>query len=411
MDRRPGVSAVRVDRSANSHAEGDGGRFEMVVISVHRADEYIDRIGRFQERNLARRAGREYALTMEQTQTNSQWKVWASLGIVAAAAVGIFLATRPTTPADAKIGGPDTWDPATRQYVAEQHALAEQHFNQGRPLEAQAVLTKLVTDYPGDPVGHALLGQMHMAQDQWKPAYASLSRSLELDEEQAEIHFAAGTVAELLDKDAVAITHYKRAAELEPGDGRYPLRVANAALKAKSYDDARIYALRVLKLDDTASQGYAILAAVAAQQNQIDSAIDRYNKAIERTDPQTERAKFVSYTLWKAQLLRRKADPKGREEALNLLLALPESQTNTNLRVTSELSQTYLSLNRKLDAAEVWADWCADNPLDAKAAANAGLCYQRAGKTKNAQLWHTRAVKLAPHLPEVQALGKAINRP
>lgn len=345
---------------------------------------------------------------MEQTQSNSQWKVWASLGIVAVAAVGVFLATRPTTPAGAKTGGPATWDAETRRYVAEQHALAEQHANRGRVLEAQSVLSQLVGRYPADHAGHAMLGKMHMALDQWAPAYKALTRSLELEPKQPEVEFAAGTVAELLDQDAEALGHYKRAAELDARDSRFPLRVANAALKVKAHDDARLYALRALEMDDTISQGYAILAEVAARRNEIDSALDRYDKALARTDPRTERSKLVSYTLRKAQLLRRKPGARGREEALNLLLALPEAKANTHAHVAEALAQTYLSLNRKREAAEAWAAWCADNPLDAKAAANAGLCYHRAGDLDRARQWHTRAAKLAAHLPEVQALGKAL---
>ncbi len=345
---------------------------------------------------------------MEQTQTSSKWKVWASLAIVAVAAAGIFFATRPTTPADAETGGPESWDAQTRQHVAEQHALAEEHFNQGRVREAQAVLEKLVTDYPADPVGHALLGKVHVAQSQWSDAYDAFDRSLALDGNQPETQFVAGTVAELLAKNEQAVAHYKRAAELDSKDARYPLRVANASMKVKAYDDVRFYALRALEIDDSISQAYALLAAVAAKRNEIDSAIDRYDKALQRTDPFAERNKFVSYTIWKARLLRRKVDPQGRAEALNVLLALPEAQAHTHAQVTEELAQTYLSLNRQAEAAGVWVAWFKDNPLDGRAAAQAGLCYHRAGQLDEARRWHDTATKLAPHLPETQALGKAL---
>jgi len=305
-----------------------------------------------------------------------------------------------------RLGGPDTWSPQVREHVAAEHRHIRDLIDKAQLGDAHLTALQLLKDYPADPVGHKLLGQIRVAQRQYRPALEAFERSLELDPEQPEVHFVAAVMAERLDQLDQAVEHMETAVRQRPGEPKYPMYLASTCLKTGQLEDARMAALQTLKLDPERPEAYATLAEVAARLGQVEMAVDHIEDALARVEPGT--SDHVVYTLRWVQLLRRQGTA-GREEALNVLHSLPDPLQESRREIVAEKALTYLSLNRPADAGEAWAAWVQSHPMDADAAARAGLAFHRAGMPGPAEemLRHARRIGKAHH-PRVQALNQAL---
>lgn len=337
-------------------------------------------------------------------------KISAGVIVFAAVVAMIYFAARPPATTSATTSGdtsgPVTWDATTKQYIADQHSKADQAMQHADFMQVRAILQPLLAKYPADAAGRTMLARALMAQGDWRAAYDEAKKSCQIDDHQAESHMLAGIMAERFDELPVARQHYERASELEPGSLQSSLYLANVCLKLKDYPNADLYALRVLRLDPSRAIAYAITAQVAAEQGQTDRAIEQWRKALIHTQPDS--AELLAYTMQEVMLLRRR-DIAGRQEAINVLLSLPENQIADIRRVTEELAQTYLSLSRPADASDTWWRWLKNHPTDGPAAAEAGLSAQRAGQTDRARQFLAHAQKIAPDHPLTAALRQTIN--
>jgi len=322
--------------------------------------------------------------------------------------IGLFVAiswmTDDAAPT-ARSGGPETWDAQTRREVQRRHEEIDEHMSRANFPGVRLLAMELIDDYPGDPQAYVYLAQAAMGQKQWQVAYDAAQQAVQRDPELHEIHFLAGVLAEKLDKNEAAASHYLQAMEVNDSAAKYPLYLANLYLRTNQLDEAQLYALRVLRLDPSIPQAYALLARIAGRQGKIDMALDQINRAI-KLAPADSKDRYA-YTLQRVRLLRRAGVPE-REEALNALLALPEAYRTQRREVTEELAQTYLSLERPGDAAEVWSAWVERHPGDAAASAETGLALLRAGETQTARDYLELAQRIKPHDPKVQALAKAL---
>ncbi|MFA7236979.1 MAG: tetratricopeptide repeat protein [Phycisphaeraceae bacterium] len=331
---------------------------------------------------------------------------WVIMLAVAAGAMIYFAVRPPVGTAASTSSSAMTWDATTTQYIADQHSKAALAMQHADFTQVRVILQPLLAKYPADAAGRTLLARALMAQGDWRAAYTEAKQSCRIDDHQAEAQMLAGIMAERFDELPAARQHYERASELEPGSVQCSLYLANVCLKLKDYPNADLYALRVLRLDPSRAIAYAITAQVAAEQGQIDRAIEQWRKALLHTQPDS--AELLAYTMQEVMLLRRR-DIAGREEAINVLLSLPESQIADNRRVTEELAQTYLSLSRPSDASDTWWRWLKNHPTDGPAAAEAGLSAQRAGQTDRARQFLAHAQKIAPDHPLTAALRQTIN--
>lgn len=327
------------------------------------------------------------------------------VSLIGLVAIGAYLVRRGPTGANGHAVGPATWDSATRAWVQQRRDRAAALLEQGAFDPAHAVLAELIAERDDDPVAHRLMVRVRMAKRQWTAAYESALRSLEFDANQPELHHSAGILCEKLDQFETAESHYARAMELDPSRPQFPLYRANVLLKLRRFDDAQVLALRALRLDPTTHQAHRVLAEAAAERGQTDLAIEQLDKALALVEIET--IDTLAYTLRKAEFLRRKG-PAAREEALNILAALPPSMQGVRVEIAEQTALTYLSLGRPADAAGVWEVWFTAHPRDARAAAEAGLAHHRAGNTERARRWYDKARRLAEHLPQVRALGKAL---
>lgn len=335
--------------------------------------------------------------------------IWIIVPVMAIGAMIYFALHSPSgsgsTSTSGGGGGPASWDAATSQYIADQHTHATEAMQHKDFTQARAVLQPLLEKYPGDAAGHAMLAKALIAQGRWHKAFEEAERACVLDDKLVDAHMLAGIIAERFDKLDIARHHYQRANELQPGSLQSALYLANICMKQKDWANADLYALQVIHLDPSQAIAYAITAQVAANQGQTERAIEQWEKALVHTP--TDDPKYLTYTMQRVQLLRRR-DMAGREEALNVLMSLPQKMRDDDRRVTEELAQTYLSLERPGDAADAWIAWLHDHPMDGPAAAEAGIDAQRAGQTDRAKQLLAIAQRLAPQHPLTGALKEAI---
>ncbi len=298
-------------------------------------------------------------------------------------------------------GRPETWEPAVRRQVADRRHLALDHFHTGKYAEARAILTELAKRYPDDAETRSALAQVLYAQHNVPGAYEQITQALALDSRKANDHQFAGELAMMLDQPEAARAHYAAAMKLAPGAAQHALRLANAHLRLGDPDAARMLALRTLKLNPSVHQAHAMLAEIAARRNKLPMAVDQMDKAIAAADQdQTVRL----YTLQKARYLRRDNQP---QRALAVLEAMGRAAMIDDA-VIEELAQTHLQLNQPRAAARLWAARLARDPGHVAAAAEAGLCFDRAGDRRNARHYLALAQRLNPDHPQVQALATAL---
>ncbi len=329
------------------------------------------------------------------------------LALLAGAVAGVVTLTADDKPQRRNPGNPDTWSAATRQYVAQQHDSAAAQLDKLNTAQARAILEDLLRRYPGDYQGLNMLGRTRVVDQQWQAAYDAFARSLALRTDQPEIHLAAGGIAERhLGKLEAARKHYRTAGKLAQDEPKFPLHLANVALKLNQPDEARLAALEVLRLDASVAKAHAILAEVAARQGKLDMAIESIQRARGLAEPGG--AEYTLYFLRHVEWLRR-SGAAGADQALAMLLRAPDTLKRRR-SYTEQLANTYQMLGDPANAAQAWADWFADHPTDAPAAAQAGLIYDRMGDAANARRYLAAARAIKPHHPLVQALAQALDR-
>lgn len=298
-------------------------------------------------------------------------------------------------------GGPETWQPATRQYVEAERRIAMDHFNVGQYESARAALTALAETYPDDPATHALLAQVIYAQKDVAGAYEAIGQAIALGDGSAESQQFAGELAMMQDKVAEAREHYAAALKADPASAKAALRLANAYLRLNELDAARLTALNTLKIDPAVHQAYAILAEVAARTGDPRMAHEQMGKAIAAA---TKRATVQLYTLQKAKYLRRDNKP---EQAMAVIKGLgPEAMLDT--AVIAALAQCHLQLGEAVEAGKLWATVLAWAPMNAEAAAEAGLCFHRAGDERHARQYLAMGQRINADHPKVRSLAKRL---
>jgi Flp pilus assembly protein TadD len=318
--------------------------------------------------------------------------------VVAAAALGVLFAAMNL--AGFKSGGPG--GEGSQKQLAELHESAQHLILSNQVPQAKLVIQRLLKGYPNDAEAHVLMAKVLMAEGMGDAAYAEVAQSLQLDATRDDVQFLAGTFAEksgLVDK---AKYHYLRAGELAPKNARYPMYLGQLLMKTNDLDGAQMQLLRAKSLDSSLSVIYSMLAEIASRQGKLDMAVDQVNKALEQTEPDSE--KYLAFMLQKAQLLRRANHP---EDALRVLLTLaPRDQQKP--AVVDHIATTYLMLGKPTRAAAVWTELFAIDPKNQTAAAEAGLAFVRAGDTAHARQYLEYARQFSDANPKMVALEEVL---
>jgi len=289
-----------------------------------------------------------------------------------------------------------------RQELEKAHNAALHYIKSDKIPQAVTILEAVLEDHPDDANAHVLMAQALIAQKKKQQAYEHVTQALALEPSDANAEFLAGRLAQDIGNLDKARYHFTQASTIDAGNAKYPLYLASALVQMDNLDEAQVQLLRVLRLDGSLHVAYSMLAEIAARRGKIDMAIDHVNKALEQlppTDPKT-----VTYTLQKSQLLRRANDP---DAALSVLMQLSDS-AHRRMDVTEHIADSYLMKNEPGKAAIIWTDLFNADSTNARAAAEAGLCFLRAGDERHARQYLGLAQRIDASHPTVQALEQAL---
>lgn len=263
--------------------------------------------------------------------------------------------------------------------------------------EAAAILDKLAEQAPTDRAvrlsyAQALIGlEKHAEAYKQYEAAISLSGSagqaslkptsdgsmpkVERDPALAQMHFEAGTcanVAKLFDR---AEEHYYMAQVLDPGEPRYPVYLA--MMQIKKGDDAAANAslLRAIKLNPDLAEAWGTLAELALKQNRTGLAAQHIEKA------RTLQPAVTRWRVVEARVLNRTGEA---EKAAGLLQNLPAAE-RFERSVLTTLSESFGLLKRPADAAALYEQASKAAPTDAELLFETARWFQRAGDTAKAR--------------------------
>lgn len=274
-------------------------------------------------------------------------------------------------------------------------AAAQVYIRDKKFAEAASILEKLVERAPTDQAAHLAYAQALLGQKKYPEAYAEYEAAIALnqtissqrlkegasgggapvrDPVTAQLHFEAGTCANVVGRSDRAIEHYWMAQTLDASEPRYPLFLAMMQIKTGDEAAANASLVRAVKLNPDLAEAWGTMAELALRQNQLSLAAQHVEKA------RTLQPEVARWRIIEARIANRTGEP---EKAAMILTAL-DAQTRGDRQVITLLSESYGLLKRPLDAAKLWADAAKSAGADADAHYQAALWYQRAGDSAKA---------------------------
>ncbi len=261
----------------------------------------------------------------------------------------------------------------------------------GKYGEAAAILSKVVDSDPTDRQARIGLARALMGQRQHAAAYAQYEAAISLlprgtmekialegDAAVAELHFEAGTCANMAGRPDRAEEHYSMAQTADAREPRYPLYLAMVQLKrgGREGETAAIASLlRATHLNPELGEAWGTLAEISLRQDQPSIAAQHIEKA-RRLQPDVVRWRVVE-----ARMLNRRGEA---DRAAALLTALPEPQRREP-HVLGVLAESFGLMKQPLEAARAYASaFAASAPPNPELAYQGALWFQRAGDLKSA---------------------------
>lgn len=328
----------------------------------------------------------------------ASWMLIGLAGLVVVAAAGMI------GYALISEGGPGqpTVDDKT---LEEAHQAAEHYIRKGEPANARTILEKLLEKHPDDPMGHELMGEALIALRETAEAREHIERAVELNPSRPDLRLLAGIFAEKSGELDRAEQHYARAASLAPGQAKYRMYLAQVMLRKNELGRAQMQLLKARELDSSLPQIHGMLGQIAARRGNLNVGLEQVEKAIEAAEEGS--SNWVSFMAMKAQYLRRANKPQA---ALDVLRELPPEEQQKE-EVVAHFAYTYMQMGEPEKAGAVWAELFSLKPDSARAAAEAGLCFVRAGAVDQAQRYLGLAERVGGQThPKVRALKTAIQR-
>lgn len=279
------------------------------------------------------------------------------------------------------------------------HAASE-----GRPLMViRLAVSDLVDEYPDSPGAHRLLGLVHLEDGRVDAAYQSLSKSLAIDPNQAEVSLTAGTVAVKLKRLDTARERYARALAINPQNNRFLLHMAQLDLHEGDIEAARTTANEMLARNDRSHRGHALLSSIAVEDGRTDEALEHLQTAIENT-PLSEQDAQLKYQLQKVKLLR---ESQRLDDAIAVLRSLLFTYENKP-EIIEEAALTWSQIGETAAAAELYEEALAERPEDIRLIVGAAKWNIAAGRFDAADRHILTLRQLYSHSPALQPLVKAL---
>mgnify|MGYP001157853922 CR=1 FL=1 len=315
------------------------------------------------------------------------------LGIAALAGTGFAgwtLYRVAAAPAETPEGGPSGPGVAPVGTVEAVLATVKRLRDGGQPGAAEKVLSDAVRQFPADQDLRLAFADLLMTQRRWDEAYDQHLAAIEIGPVPAGVEFAAGTLANMTNRPALAAAHYANAMRLDPNAPDYPLYLASVQLKLNQTQDAKASLAIAGRLAPDRAQVWGMLAQIALSENKLGIAAQQVERARQLQPEQP------AWVLMEARIRKREGDPA---RALDLLHTLPQQELDAP-GTLALLAECYGMLGRPGDAASRYLDAAGRDPKDPDLAFEAALWLERTGEHAEAVRWATRAAELGhPRAP------------
>ena len=134
---------------------------------------------------------------------------------------------------------------------------------------------------PGNAQVHFFFGMVCVGLDLGVEAYRSLLEAVRLEPANPHFNYALGAVSLQRRDPAEALPYFRKYSELTPGDPRGPFAIGIADFKSGDFGGARAEFLSIAEKRETAAGANYFLARIAREENDLDEALRRAQKAIE----------------------------------------------------------------------------------------------------------------------------------
>lgn len=262
--------------------------------------------------------------------------------------------------------------------------------------KAEAVLRAAVEEHVDDQALRLAYAEVLMDLQKTGLAYEQYEAALAIGPRDPLIEFSAGTLAMSAGRPDRALEHYSMARTAEPGNAEIALFLGAVQHQLGMIPEAKASLLSSLTLDDSRAEAAAMLAQISLDENDAEIALSYVRRAREAEPEQ------IAHRILEARILRRLNKP---EEALTLLMALPEEQLFQPM-VLELCGASMGLLNQRDEAAKLYERAMEHNPSEPEFVFQAALWHERAGNTERAielakrasMMGHELASKMAERL-------------
>ena len=290
----------------------------------------------------------------------------------------------------------------SHQKIDESLEAAASYVSADRLGEAEKILEELIKVAPKNPAVLRQLYELRLFQGRYQDAYATIRSLLDIDSDDPEQYFNAGTIAFKIGKLTQAEVHYQQAATMDVTNPKYPLYLAQTQVKLHEYSEAKINLLKVINLNGSVHEAFGTLAEIALIENKLDIAAQDIERA------RTVAPNFLKWRIIEAKIIRRKGKP---EEALQRLNAITDPKIRLLSEVVDEKAVCWAMLGEPEKAAQEYVNQVNAFPDAWLAAVHASEYFMIAGNEQKGKVWYLYAKGKAPEgAHEVVDLAKRFER-
>ncbi|MEO1007795.1 MAG: tetratricopeptide repeat protein [Planctomycetota bacterium] len=267
----------------------------------------------------------------------------------------------------------------------------------GTPEQAVPLLEQLVDVVPTDRDSRVALGQAYLAAGRDDQAYQQFAQTLRDGPPDAQLQFAAGTLASKLGQPRVAIGHLRTAHDADPSNPDYALFLGQAELKEGRLDQARAALVRSTHARPEDARAWGMLAEIALRENRPEMALQHVGRA-RHHDPENDAWKIIQ-----ARSLKR----RGEAAQATAVLGTLSDQAKLSKPVVRLAGECFGMLKRPDQAAALYRLASDAKPKDGELAFEAAVWLDKADQRPIALTYAKRAFE-ADH-PSAEALVEKLS--
>ena len=342
---------------------------------------------------------------MSQQKSQSQWVVGLAVVLLVGLVIGAVLLIKPSDRSPLPVNKPAL---TVEQMVQKFEPLRQQFMQQRGKADLGQLISqvhKLAGKYPTFAPGQLFLGQLYFDQGDLENAQLYISKCLELDPKQGQVHLLAGNIA-LMQQDAQgAIDHLSQAVALEPSNAKYWLYLGQSYFTQKIWPQAQQCFEKTIELDSAMTLAYSGLSDCQVQQGNLCGAVFTLQRAIDQT-PLSKRKQQVVFLRKQAMLLGQLNKPSEALLVMGKLTNVEEAEP----AVLNEKATYWNQLGEPGKAAELYEAQLKLNLRNWGHAATAARWRIRAGDTAKAQQHILHLQLINPDLPVIAELEKELKQ-